>query len=237
MVKKTRKSKRGGAFNLMTPVPDTDYILFDIESIKDVPHPIKKVLNTLDELLAVEGFSELHITEIKPANVGHKYLLFVIEGNTILCTVTFIINESESNIGYIDFVSCESKSGKYKPSSYLAVYQVFKILEHFKITYCYLYVLPEEDRYWKLYNFYATIGFCCLPYQIPDKTIRNVVKLSANARNAFFEAHKATNTFLRNHINVEHSVENATEYVYNCYHMIGKVAEMVEKVKTVLNIH
>lgn len=238
MVRKTRKSKRGGAYNLMTPVPDTDYILLDIESIKGrFSHPIRdSVIKTLEELVGTEGFSDLHITEIKSANLGHKYLLFVLEGHTIVCTMSFTINDSASNMGYIDFVSSTTKSAIYRPSSYLAFYQVFKIFEHFKIPYCYLYVLPEEDRYWKLYNFYAAIGFYCLPYEKADKTIHNVVKLSANARNAFFLEHKATNTFLRNHRNVEHSRENATAYFYGCQHMMGKVSDMLEKVKTVLNI-
>jgi len=233
------KRKRGGAFDIMAPVPDIDYILLDIESIKGkFSHPIRSALiKTLPALMAVEGFSELHITEINQDNLGHKYQLYVIERDVIVCVVSFIINESGSNLGYIDLITSNSKSVNYTPSSYLAFYQVFKIFEHFGISYCYLYVLPDEDRYWKLYNFYSMIGFYCLPYDTPDKTINNVIKLTSNARNEFFLEHKVTNTFIQTHKNAKRNNNNIRAYFDSCQHMFGKVADMIENVKTKLKIH
>lgn len=233
------KKKGGGVFNTMAPVPDIVYILLDIESIKGkFGHPIRSALiKTLTALKTVEEFSELHITKIMPADVGHTYQLYVIEDDLIVCTISFIINESASNIGYIDLISCNAKSVKYTPTSYLAFYQVFKIFEHFKIPYCYLYVLADEDRYWKLYKFYSMIGFYCLSYDTPNKTINSFRKLTSTARNEFFLEYTPTNTFIDNHKNAKRNNKNIRAYFDNCQHMFGKVSDMIDHVKTKLHIH
>lgn len=229
---RTRK-KRGGS-----PVPGINFILLDIEKIRlKYSHPLlNRRLKKLEELTSMPEFSEYHIERIDPENLDHMLQLYVIDTETtnIVCIISFIINDE--NIGYIHLVTCDNKIEKYKPSSYLAFYEVFKILEQFNISYCYLTVVPDQEKYWKLYNFYGNIGFQCLPVDKSGRgKIENVKQLSANNRNMYLKTRK--NTFLKNKNQViTRNIKNSEDYIYNCNDMIGNVKEILIKLKTTLNI-
>ena len=236
---RTRK-RRGGGFDIMSPVQGIDFILLDIEEIKTkYRHELlDRNMKTIEELRSKTDFEKYHIERISPDILDHKLQLYVIDLETskIVCIVSFIIKEND--IGYIDFISCKNKIDKYKPSSYLAFYQALKILEYFDIRHCYLTVIPDDKIYWKLYKFYSDIGFHCMSVDRSGRgSIENLKQLAPNNRNTYIRTRK--NTFMENKqkiLNKNRSQKNFEEYFYNCNDMVGNVKELLIKLKSTLNI-
>jgi hypothetical protein len=236
---RTRK-RRGGAFDIMSPVQGIDFILLDIEEIKiKYRHELlDRNMKTIEELRSKVDFEKYHIERISPDILDHKLQLYVIDLETrkIVCIVSFKIKEND--IGYIDFISCNIKIEKYKPSSYLAFYQVLKIFEHFNVRHCYLTVVPDYKIYWKLYKFYSDIGFHCMSVDKSGRgNIEDVKELSPNNRNTYIRTRR--NTFMENKQKVKNenrSQKNFEDYFYNCNDMVGNVSELLIKLKTTLKI-
>jgi len=236
---RTRK-RRGGAFDIMSPVQGIDFILLDIEEIKiKYRHELlDRNMKTIEELRSKVDFEKYHIERISPDILDHKLQLYVIDLETskIVCIVSFKIKEND--IGYIDFISCNNKIEKYKPSSYLAFYQVLKIFEHFNVRHCYLTVVPDYKIYWKLYKFYSDIGFHCMSVDKSGRgNIEDVKELSPNNRNTYIRTRR--NTFMENKQKVKNenrSQKNFEDYFYNCNDMVGNVSELLIKLKTTLKI-
>jgi hypothetical protein len=236
---RTRK-RRGGAFDIMSPVEGIDFILLNIEEIKTKygNELLDRNMKTLEDLVKKPDFKKYHIESIRPEFLGDKLQLYVIDNETtkIVCIISFKIKEN--NIGYIDFVSCNIKIDKYKPSSYLAFYQVLKIFEHFNVRHCYLTVVPDYKIYWKLYKFYSDIGFHCMSVDRSGRgNIEDVKALSPNNRNTYIRTRR--NTFMENKQKVKNenrSRKNFEDYFYNCNDMVGNVSELLIKLKTTLNI-
>lgn len=236
---RTRK-RRGGAFDLMSPVEGIDFILIDIEEIKTKysNELLNRNIKTLEDLVNKADFKKYHIEKINPEILNHTLQLYVIDKETtkIVCIISFIINRD--NMGYIDFVSCNIKIDKYKPTSYLAFYQVLKIFEHFNIRHCYLTVVPDEKIYWKLYKFYSDIGFHCLAIDRSGRSnIQDLKQLSPNNRNTYVRTRR--NTFMENKQKIRNenrSQKNFEDYIYNCNEMVGNVSELLIKLKTTLKI-
>ena len=238
---RTRK-RRGGSFDIMSPVPDIDFILLDIETIKyktERNYPeLSRSINTIDALKATPNFEKYKIETIDPTKLNHTLQLYVVDTKTakIICIISFIIDDD--SIGYIGYVTSYNKSDKYKHSSFLGFYQVLKIFEHLNVRHCFLTVVPDENRYWKLYQFYGSMGFQCLPIDKSGRgNIENIKKLSPNERNINLRTRRNTNRFLENKKNTkEHSLKNFEEYIYRCNDMIGNVSDILKKLKTILNI-
>ena len=113
------RTKRGGAFDIMSPVEGIDFILVDIQEIKDrfTNELLDRGMKTLEELLSKADFKKYHIERINPNILNHTLQMYVIDINTrkIICIISFIINNE--SMGYIDFVRCGEKIDKYHPSS------------------------------------------------------------------------------------------------------------------------
>jgi len=220
------------------PIPNINYVILNIQGIT-ISNPLKsRNIKTLTELQTMPGYSERLVEQIESTKLDNKYQLYAIEDDIIVCIVSFIINQDNSDIGYIDYITSDSKSKKYKPTSFLAFYQVFHIFDNFNIKYCYLSVSPDPKQYWKLYEFYSTIGFLCLPTDKRGRPkINNIKELSPNNRNLYINTRGKTNTFLKNHKNTtKRNIKNQENYIYNCENMVGNVKVMMEKMKQDLHL-
>jgi len=217
------------------PIPNINYIILDIQGIPIIDPLKSRSIKTLTELQTKPGYKERLVEQIDSDKLDNKYQLYAIEDDVIVCIVSFIINDEKTNIGYIDYITSDSKSKKYKPTSFLAFYQVFHIFDNFNIKYCYLSVSPDPKQYWKLYEFYSSIGFICLPTDKRGRPkIEDIKQLSPNNRNQYINTRSKTNTFLKNRKNkniTKRNIKNQEDYIYNCDNMIGNVKQMMEKMK------
>jgi hypothetical protein len=168
-------------------------------------------------LLSGEGIDETH----------HCALDYVIQG------------EGVNQIAYLEGIECTTKSDNFQPLSYLIIKKLMDILTAKGIDYIYLTVAPNrfgERKYafHKLYHFYRTMGFVCLPVGIDPAT-------NAQPVASHYAVHKSLPDFLETANKSNKNTNNANVnkliklYYISCGKMIGKVSEIKDILERQIN--
>lgn len=151
----------------------------------------------------------------------------------IHCQLDYEIQgEGANKIAYLENIECTTKSDFFQPLSYLIIKKLMDILENSGIEYVYLRVASnvfgvKRPFFHKLFHFYRTMGFICLPPNISPES-------NANPVSTHYFVQKTLPNFLNtaNRSNKNTSEANVTaligKYRSSCGKMLGKVLEIKE---------
>ena len=156
------------------------------------------------------------------------------------CALDYVIQgEGANQIAYLEGIECSTKSDKFQPLSYLIIKKLMDILTAKGINYIYLTVAPYrfgagKYAFHKLYHFYRTMGFVCLPVGIDPAT-------NAQPVASHYAVQKSLPDFLEtaNKSNKKTNSANVDKlirlYYNSCGKMIGKVSEIKDILERQIN--
>jgi len=152
------------------------------------------------------------------------------------CALDYVIQgEGGNKIAYLEGIECSTKSEKFQPLSYLIIQKLMDILTVKGINYIYLTVAPNrfgERKYafHKLYHFYRTMGFVCLPVGIDPAT-------NAQPVASHYAVQKSLPNFLEtaNKSNKNTNNSNVSKLIRLYYNSCGKMIGKVSEIKDILD--
>ena len=203
----------------------------------------KSVSNLLDENKSKMILDLFKYEIIKPED-DKAGKIIVSEGEEEKITLLYsIIGEGSKQIAYLNGISRQAgvDSMYFTKLAYLAIHKLMEVLEREKVYYIYLLVAAHEENFYKLYDYYRSMGFYCLL----DNYYNSNKSENINVQE-IYQMHKEADDFLetvknrkQQYINRQMSQSNISklrkEYFKNCGKMIGKVSEIKANLQIKIN--
>ena len=183
------------------------------------------------------------ITEPEGENAGK---IVVSEGGENMAELHYsIMGEGAKQIAYLNSVVRHGDSIHFQPNiAFLVINALMKVLAEKGVDYIYLHVAARNKDFYKLYNYYRSIGFYCLgeiwyDSNKPEETIvEDIFKMHKNAPNYLENTKPQINRLASLSEREVNSLRQ--KFRENCGKMIGKVSEikqiLTEKINNIVAV-
>jgi hypothetical protein len=210
---------------------DLDIILVDLDGL-DYRH-VMRVTKRRAALEASPDFAGriLRRNQVTAARETHELMLYMIHGDDIVCSMSFFPRAVPGgHVGYVGGVDCFTAYARVKPRSYVLFYTMAQIVRKIGVKYMYLLPVSMEERYYyKLFQFYHTLGFRCIERGVEPPS----EELDLARVDAFYNAARGKR-FLTSEKGKQQKA-NSMEYYSKCYNMIGRVSDIIEVTRDVFH--
>jgi hypothetical protein len=178
------------------------------------------------------GVLELFSYEItKPEGKNAGKIVVSQDGEAMATLHYSILYEGEKQIAYLNSVVRDGDSIYFRPNiAFLAINKLMEVLENEGVDYIYLHVAARNKEFYKLYNYYRSIGFYCLGenwYGVDNSEetpVAEIFKMHKEAPDYLMEMKPQINGIRGLSERAANSLRQ--KFRENCGKMIGKVSEI-----------